>query len=67
LTGLRANLEQGDGAPPAAYSRVFRELSAELASQIVRLSALLNGDLARLNRLLIARGLEPVRVEALKM
>ena len=67
LTGLRSNLEQGDGAPPVAYSRVFRELSAELASQIERLSALLNGDLARLNRLLIARGLEPVRVEALKM
>jgi hypothetical protein len=65
LTGLRSNLETGDGAPPAAYERVFGELSAELATHLGRLNALLTHELPALNRLLAARGLEPVRIDGL--
>lgn len=41
LTGLRSNLERGDGAPPAAYYKVFRELSAELDALLEKLTSLL--------------------------
>lgn len=50
LTGLRSNLERGDGAPPESYERVFRELSAELDVHLARLRALLQNDLGALNR-----------------
>lgn len=61
LTGLRSNLERGDGAPPAAYERVFRELSAELEAQLARLRVLRERDLAAINKRLVAAGL--LRVE----
>ncbi|MGH7695932.1 MAG: hypothetical protein ACRENH_13175, partial [Gemmatimonadaceae bacterium] len=50
LTGLRSNLERGDGAPPAAYYRVYNELSAELNAQLRKLRTLLERDLAALNK-----------------
>jgi hypothetical protein len=61
LTGLRSSLEQGDGRPPAAYEKVFRELSRELEVYLARLAELLRNELPRLNRLIEKRGLEPVR------
>jgi hypothetical protein len=60
LTGLRSNLEAGDGAPPPAYARVFAELSAELAAHLGTLDRLLARELPALNRLLAARGVEAV-------
>lgn len=41
LTGLRSNLERGDGAPPASYYRVFNELSLELETLLKRLNSLM--------------------------
>jgi hypothetical protein len=61
LTGLRSNLEWGDGAPPAAYERVFRELSAELDTQLARLRILRERVLAALNKRLVAGALLPVQ------
>ena len=60
LTGLRSNLERGDGAPPAAYFRVFDELSAELDVQLRKLRRLLERDLAPLNKRLGEAGLATV-------
>ena len=45
LTGLRSNLEQGDGAPPASYVRVFNELKAELDAHLARLRRLLQRNI----------------------
>jgi hypothetical protein len=61
LTGLRSNLEQGDGRPPAGYETVFRELSQELDVELGRLGELVRSELPRLNRLIADRGLDPVR------
>ena len=62
LAGLRSNLERGDGAPPASYSRVFDELSAELAVQLTRFRTLVDRNLAELNTRLAAAGLPAVEV-----
>jgi hypothetical protein len=45
LTGLRSNLEQGDGAPPASYQQVFNELKAELDAHLARLRRLLQRNI----------------------
>ena len=60
LTGLRSRLERGDGAPPAAYIRVFEELSAELSIQLRLLERLLNEDLPHLNEELERRQLRRI-------
>ena len=60
LTGLRSNLETGDGPPSAGYQQVFRELSAELATHIAVLRSVVATDLPAFNRLLAEHGLAPV-------
>ncbi|MEO7513527.1 MAG: glycosyl hydrolase [Gemmatimonadaceae bacterium] len=65
LTGLRTNLESGDGRPTQAHQRVFRELAAELDALLARLTTTLQRDLARLNAALHAAGLGPIRVQEL--
>ncbi|HEX7049065.1 MAG TPA: hypothetical protein VF188_02545 [Longimicrobiales bacterium] len=61
LAALRRSVETGDARPTDAAYRVFDELSAELDGHLARLRDALEVDLPRLNRLLTARGLDPVR------
>ena len=60
LTGLRANLEQGDERPTAAYQRVYTELARELDGQLGKLDVVLRRDLVALNAALRAAGLAPI-------
>lgn len=60
LTGLRANLEQGDERPTPAYQRVYTELARELDAQLGKLDLTLRHNLARLNDALRAAGLAPI-------
>ena len=60
LTGLRANLEQGDERPTPAYQRVYTELARELDTQLGKLDLTLRRDLAALNAALRAAGLAPI-------
>lgn len=60
LSGLRGNLELGDGAPTTSQIAVFRELSGELDRHLARLERMLGPDLAHLNDLLTQAGLRPV-------
>ena len=62
LSGLRANLESGDGAPTRGYYLVFEKLSAELKVQLGTLNAMLQQDLPRLNKELKRFGLDLVNV-----
>ncbi len=61
LASLRRSVETGEARPTDGAYRVFEELSAELADHLSRLRMLLDEELADLNRLLEASGLEPVR------
>ena len=60
LTGLRANLEQGDERPTPAYQRVYTELARELDGQLGTLDVVLRRDLRALNAALRAAGLAPI-------
>lgn len=60
LTGLRANLEQGDERPTPAYQRVYTELARELDGQLGKLDVVLRRDLMALNAALRAAGLAPI-------
>lgn len=60
LTGLRANLEQGDARPTAAYQRMHLELSRELDTHLGQLDGILRRDVSRLNAALRAVGLPPI-------
>ena len=52
LTGLRSNLESGDGAPTAGHHRVFESLSQELAGELERLRRIVEEEIPRLERLI---------------
>ncbi len=49
LSGLRANLEDGDSAPTKGYYEVYERLSKELKVHLNKLDGLLKQDLPRLN------------------
>jgi photosystem II stability/assembly factor-like uncharacterized protein len=60
LTGLRSNLEQGDGPPTRAYYKVFEELSAELTIHLQALKRILQENVPRLNEELERLGLSRI-------
>ncbi|MEX2283828.1 MAG: glycosyl hydrolase [Gemmatimonadota bacterium] len=62
LTGLRSNLERGDGPPPESYRRVFQELSAELETHLTRYRTLIQRHLVELNAQLVGAGLPVVEL-----
>jgi hypothetical protein len=64
LAALMGIVESAD-APPSDQSRqVYEHLSGLLQQQLDRLDQALAQDLERLNALLTARNLEPIRIEA---
>ena len=66
IAALRRSVETGDARPTNATYVVFRELSSELDIQLAKLKALVSVDLDTLNKLLAAKNLEPIRVDANK-
>ena len=64
LAALGASIENGDGAPTAGSFVVYRELSAELQTQLDRLSRVLATDLARVNAMLAGKKLPVIAVGA---
>jgi photosystem II stability/assembly factor-like uncharacterized protein len=60
IAALRRSLESGDAKPTAGSHVVFRELSAELATRLTALEAVMAGELAAFNRALAARRLDPI-------
>jgi photosystem II stability/assembly factor-like uncharacterized protein len=64
IAALRRSVETGDARPTNASYVVLKELSAELDVQLARLAALVSGDVAEFNRMLVEKKLEPVRSEA---
>src|SRR5215813_10890007 len=63
IAALRRTVETGDARPTNGSYQVFRELSAELDVQLAKLRQSENADLAAINKLLLAKGLESIRVE----
>jgi len=63
LAALQGTVESGDYKPTAQSYDVYRELSAKLETQFGRMNTLTKMDLAALNQLLTAAGLQPVRDE----
>jgi hypothetical protein len=61
LAMLEQWVEMGDSRPTDQHYVVFQELSRQLAEIMSQLNRILDTDLIRLNELLIARKLEPVR------
>ena len=66
IAALRRSVETGDARPTNATYVVFRELSSELDIQLAKLKALVSVDLDTLNKLLVAKNLEPIRADANK-
>jgi len=62
MAALRRTVEGGDARPTNASYQVFKELSAELEFQLTRLKDIQNNELAALNKLLGAKGMETVQV-----
>ncbi len=62
IAALRRTVETGDARPTNGSYQVFKELSAELEVQMAKLKQLENGDLAAINRLLAAKGVETIQV-----
>ena len=60
LAALGRSVETGDARPTAAAYTVFRELSADLDRELHALDTVVAGDVAALNRAVVARGLPPV-------
>ncbi len=60
LAALGRSVETGDARPTASASVVFRELSAELARELARLTRAEAGEVAAFNRALAAAGLPAV-------
>jgi hypothetical protein len=61
LAMLEQWVEMGDSRPTDQHYVVFQELSRQLGEIMSQLNRILDTDLIRLNELLIARKLEPVR------
>src|SRR5204862_7663699 len=55
IGALRRSVETGDARPTNASYQVFKELSAELDVQLLRLKGLETAELAALNKLLAAK------------
>ena len=66
IGALRRSVETGDARPTNASYQVFKELSAELDVQLSRLKSIEGTELGALNKLLAAKGVEPVRIEVNK-
>ncbi|MFB3071396.1 MAG: glycosyl hydrolase, partial [Nitrospirales bacterium] len=62
LSGLRANLEDGDSAPTKGYYEVYERLSEELKVHLNKLDGLLQQDLPHLNK-----ELKRVRVKTIEI
>ena len=62
LSGLRANLENGDSAPTKGYYEVFEKLSKELKVHLDKLDGLLQQDLLRLNKELKRVSVETIEI-----
>jgi photosystem II stability/assembly factor-like uncharacterized protein len=60
LAALQSIVEVGDNKPTDQSYAVFRDLSAQLDTQLAALTALINGDLAEFNRGLAREKLAPV-------
>ncbi len=60
LSGLRGNLERGDGPPLKGYYQVFEELSAELKAHLEVLKRILRDDLTCVNKELARLGLKRI-------
>jgi photosystem II stability/assembly factor-like uncharacterized protein len=60
LAALQGTVESGDNRPTDQAYAVFKELSGRLEKQLARLEALVNTDLAALNKSLQAAGLPVV-------
>ncbi len=61
LANLKLSVEAGDGRPtPQAYA-AFRMLSSELDAQLGKLNDTLKNEVAKLNSLLSARRIEPIK------
>src|SRR2546421_12119063 len=66
IGALRRSVETGDARPTNASYVVFRELSADLDVQLLRLKRLESVELNALNQLLTAKNLDPVRFDGNK-
>jgi photosystem II stability/assembly factor-like uncharacterized protein len=60
LAALQSIVEAGDYRPTDQSYAVFKELSAQLDAQLAKLDALVRGDLAVLNRMLVKKKLAPI-------
>jgi hypothetical protein len=61
LAGLVRQIESADARPTEQIYAAFKELSAQLDTELGRLDEALVGELAELNRLLVRAGKAPVR------
>ena len=60
LASLRRSVETGDAAPTDAAYVIFKELSAELQTQLDTLGGVVKGDLANFNKAAVGQKLKPV-------
>jgi hypothetical protein len=60
LAALQGIVEAGDAKPTDQSYAVFKDLSAQLGTQIARLDALVRSDLAAFNREIARKKLTPV-------
>jgi predicted ribosome quality control (RQC) complex YloA/Tae2 family protein len=67
LAALRRSVETGDARPTDASFVVFKDLSAELDTQLARLTAIERTDLAAFNKRLVAAKLEPIKSPGTRM
>jgi photosystem II stability/assembly factor-like uncharacterized protein len=63
LAALQGTVESGDYRPTDQSIAVFKELSARLDTQLSRLDALLESDLAAFNKSLEGAGLQAIRAD----
>lgn len=61
LAALQRSLETGDNRPTDGAYKVFNELNNELAGHMIKLQSVLQTDLASLNKMLEAKGGEPLK------
>jgi len=60
LAALQGIVESGDYRPTDQSYTVFKDLSAQLGAQLAKLDALIKGDLAAFNVMVVKKKLAPV-------
>ena len=65
LASLMGMVERGEAAPTEQSYQVFESLSGSLQTELIRMNAIIDQDLRRLNELLSEAGLDPIEIKDL--